>query len=574
MGRTLTTLLGVALGLAGIALVGGDGRPVPEIAPLAVPAPPVSARAPGPAPAADPGPVLHGGFEAVTPPTRHAPFGDAPHARSESPTSAPLALGRGVRAQLAVHVERPAGWPHVAGDLYALPPGHAGRNDSDRFPWTYWDSREDEVALLDLPDSGPWDVILDTPWGTASAHCVEAPDGRRTRTDLRWPAMASMAFRLVDVPPPGVQVELTIADAQNDMLWGYPGAGAAGEVEWRSPITSGRVLHTPALRLRRRYHVDASFQRTAAAKHPPLTIVPTVVTHPAGEPIPLRLVAAAFLTTAPQVPTQAPAHWGAWRPTIDLHIADAHGFVQTEALDITVEDGRIEVDHDDVQIAPGRVSVAWTGRGIRPGRLDDVQLAPGARGVVRPRIAWDREVAPPPIPRRLCTLRVEGVANGQLSIAAMLRNRHDEPDAWERDLDVVNGHLELSREYARSTSVMVYRGMGEASWPVRTDRPAPKPLRLHPAGHLVVVPDRAVHPDLGGLRLRRKDGGPTLTCSIDGGELRHASAHREVEAEPGLVLGPLPAGEHVFEVRLGLRRLPDATAVVRAHRVEVLRVRW
>ncbi|MDJ0976837.1 MAG: hypothetical protein QNJ98_20445 [Planctomycetota bacterium] len=461
----------------------------------------------------------------------------------------------------------PTGWRYVYGDLYALPAGMRGVNDSCRLPMVDVDTRDAGYAVLGLPDAGPWDIVLDTPCGMARKTNVRTPVGERTRVTLAWRAMRPLRFRFAPDMPAHTTANLTISDAQNETAYGWPGASAWGEVELRDTIVAGRTLTTWAVPRGRRYHVDARLERGTQV------VVPTVVTHGLRTPVVLRVTEAAMLSTEPRVPKTAPAHWRAWRPSFDLRITDAYGRVDTTELEITFEGGKLEVDDDYMQLAPGPVSIAWSGRGVRPGRIDGMELAPGASRTVRPEIAWDPSVAPPPTPRTQRTLRVHGLEHGEVTVAAMLTNRSDERDAWNKDVDVENGALRLADAYARATSVMVFRGMTHASWPVRTTGPRPKPLRLYPAGHLVVVPDVVIAPELGGLRLRRKDGGPMLLCSVDCGELKDASAERELDAEPGAVIGPWPEGEHVFEVWLGLRRLPDATAVVRAGHLDALHVR-
>ncbi len=79
--------------------------------------------------------------------------------------------------------------------------------------------------------------------------------------------------------------------------------------------------------------------------------------------------------------------------------------------------------------------------------------------------------------------------------------------------------------------------------------------------------------DAGGIEFRRADGGVLLGGYLmKGGRWELSEIGPPVPWAEDIVLGPLPAGTHVLEVRLGGARLPDATATVVAGETRPLRV--
>jgi hypothetical protein len=113
--------------------------------------------------------------------------------------------------------------------------------------------------------------------------------------------------------------------------------------------------------------------------------------------------------------------------------------------------------------------------------------------------------------------------------------------------------------------------------PFRASDPAPIPASgavrfvLRPAGFLLAAPEETFPEEFGRLRVRLPDGRPIPCC--EAGELQVGETQTEPTAWPGRLLGPFPEGTYAFEVRLGGVRLPDATATVKAGRIEVLRIR-
>ena len=117
--------------------------------------------------------------------------------------------------------------------------------------------------------------------------------------------------------------------------------------------------------------------------------------------------------------------------------------------------------------------------------------------------------------------------------------------------------------------VMAIQGADLASRPTAGPLPDGIDLMLEPAGHLCVVPDRLWDSEaMGELSIRRRDGMPIDFYTTEA----FARDRWVVVGEGGMLLGPLPAGTYPFEVRIGALRLADAVGLVRAGRVEMLRV--
>jgi hypothetical protein len=117
-------------------------------------------------------------------------------------------------------------------------------------------------------------------------------------------------------------------------------------------------------------------------------------------------------------------------------------------------------------------------------------------------------------------------------------------------------------------SAVAVLGPGLASDEVPVPESGAVVFDLRPAGLLLAAPDRILPGGMGRLTLRLPGGRP-IPVHRDGGTDFTGSV---VEVEPGMLLGPFPAGEWRFEVRLGRVRLPDAVAAARAGRIDVLRV--
>ena len=73
--------------------------------------------------------------------------------------------------------------------------------------------------------------------------------------------------------------------------------------------------------------------------------------------------------------------------------------------------------------------------------------------------------------------------------------------------------------------------------------------------------------------MRLPGGRPFFYSALSDWIVQVQGLYVEATAFPGALLGPLPEGTHTFQVRLGGVRLPDATATVKAGRLEILRIR-
>lgn len=524
--------------------------------------------------------VPGGGALRVTPRADVVPFGDDPAAPVPG---APVIGRRGVRAQARVQVALPPGWSGLEGELYALPAGHTGLDDLERVPHAEWEASDGTSRVLNLPHAGPWDILLRCPHATASRGAVRIPPGEAVDVELRWPPLASLPLRLdPEVPESlrGGHVRLVVRSAHDDDELAYPGIGARAPVEFTLRLEPGRTGRSPAIPTGHRYDLDATFRRadgTHASAHTPqgqgrFSILPTRVAH-GGDAHAVGVVHAARLELEARIAPDQLRPWGGWRPTLTYRITDAFGVPW-------VDDDQLRVDHEQVwqeaiSLPPGPATITWSGQGIRPGALTTEALRAGTTKRLQLPLVFETARPPPPPPQaRMRRVRIAGAPDTRVTVSAMLTTDAGHRTAWDGEFDIEGGVIELRRAYAEATVISAHHGMTHASWPVRLDRQQPPPLRMVPAGHVLLAPQVLVDAELGGLWIRRKDGGPMLTSQISGEELKVGEVDRVLRVEPGVIVGPLPEGEHTFELHLGLRRLPDVAARVSAGRIEVLPIDW
>lgn len=489
---------------------------------------------------------------------------------------------RGVRGSVRLLVDVPYGWPGLDGEVYALPAGHDSVPDLDRMPRVDWEPDASGTMRFGLPHAGPWDVYLKCPWATAFAFDVRADASEVTDVRLTWPALAPLILEIpADVPTPlrGGEVEITISDAREMTLHDYRGRNQDGCVEAEIRVPYGTAGRTPSLPTGRTYALhtvfydaDGGYASSALPKHHQgLELTPSRVAHTGRVTHELDIAEAALLDFMPWPTTAPPAHWGTWLPRLDVHITASDGSVYEAGGTLRP---KLRVQWATVvRVVPGTMVVRWSGHGLH-GSKRTITIDAGERKRLTPLIEYTPSAAPPPPKRGTRVVPVAGSSEGRVTIAAMLTTDDGFVTAWDHDIAIEDGALELRRAYARSTSISIYRGMTEASWPVRLTVPRPKPLRLLPAGHLVLVPEVAVDSELGGLWIERADGGPIVSSRLSSGRLTAGSVERSLAVLPGDILGPLPEGEHVFRVRLGTRRLEDIKATVRAGKIDVLRITW
>jgi hypothetical protein len=307
-----------------------------------------------------------------------------------------------------------------------------------------------------------------------------------------------------------------------------------------------------------------------------------------GETVTLRFGPPAELTlavrTEPPLPIRTILH-------LELHVEQG-GRTERHGLRVGASDDRerAEIRHT-FQAAPGAATLRWR-RGtpdvagaevaFAPGGPLDVVLEAGKPVEVPLTLAIDAGPALAALagrgPVRLEPRGPGGAAvprDGIVVIAFRVSGAEGDVDEWGRwDGFPEEGPVELEAESREEWTHLLVAG-----GPHLVGEPRPFPgteivtVDLRPAGYLVVVPDALPPPGSGALTLRRAGGSPIPLVDLEAdGSWELDSFATAVPVTAGVVVGPLPEGEHHFEALLGGVRVGEASATVRAGRVEVLRV--
>jgi hypothetical protein len=260
----------------------------------------------------------------------------------------------------------------------------------------------------------------------------------------------------------------------------------------------------------------------------------------------------------------------------------------------------IEACHPYLLCPPGPARVEWRGSGILPGSLA-VDLREGESN----RLDLLLEAAPDAVVpvREPVRVVMEGIPPGpdagdhrSFAFSSVLPRA---PGRTPATMDAAFGpgeDLVLEGEWRGVRDAVVRSGEWLVSRPLEVPTEGDWRVRLEPAGYLLVVPDTLIPVELGALQIHSREGWMYTgrvedTCEdiIETGDTRRTRVRTEGHDRPdgggldllyadrtrngaGVLLGPFPEGTCTFEVRLGGVRLPDATATVKAGRIEVLRI--
>ncbi|MCC7138408.1 MAG: hypothetical protein IT460_08295 [Planctomycetes bacterium] len=214
---------------------------------------------------------------------------------------------------------------------------------------------------------------------------------------------------------------------------------------------------------------------------------------------------------------------------------------------------------------PGTYRLTWSGAGVAPG---EASVTLGAGEAVTTDVVLRHDAAAgadDELPVDVGRAVVAGATVVAAGLDGTGPQATERTDVWQAPRGV------LGLGWRRASAVFAWCGD-------RVSRAAPPPASgewrpaLETGGFVAIVPDPSPDPALGGLTVRRTDGGMLLRRQSDvpGG----AVASREQAVDPGSLLGPFPPGEVVLEARFAGATLPPASLVVRAGRVTTWTLRW
>jgi hypothetical protein len=211
--------------------------------------------------------------------------------------------------------------------------------------------------------------------------------------------------------------------------------------------------------------------------------------------------------------------------------------------------------------SPGPARLRWEGEGVLPGKLEEITLP--ERGLKEVSVVLRPDPDSRPLVENL-ELRLEGEVERDEEI--LVHGRLEDENLEE--MFEVGGDTVLDRTWRQADRLIVRVG-GLISDALVPPERGPLEVPLRPGGYLVVVPEAVIREEMGDLVIRRADGLPFLVS-----EYVDESAELVVEAiaTVGMLVGPLPEGECVFEARLGRARLRDARVRVRGGGIGVLRI--
>lgn len=528
-------------------------------------------------------------------------------------------------ASILVTVLEPEGRPvQGGGTVYALSPGEPGTDDAEDLCRA--EVAEDGTARLRLPGAGTYDVGARTAWGTTLAQDVRVPQGDAATLDLRLSGDAPV--RVVCEPPWPPPVESPILRVS---LWtagegfvDHPGRGQALSRGSEIDVGSDGTGTSPLLPSGASFSVSATFFETglqlfadneegrrtpAAQKSLRYLPVPDRETVRPGETVRIRLQPVAVLVVEAEGEPWVPEGTDP-RRAVGLRVEFSQGESRTLATLPVAGAAWKELFGERkgkpaVPFRPrllfrgesGPCRLEWSGQGIRSGERDDVVLRAGE--IVHGTIAFqadssgrekptpdygnepgDGEPVPEPEP---LPIAIDGLPGDRQAMVYLLaRDEEGEVDEYSE--------VTQTGEETGAPSSVEFTGVPRAGAvavavapPDLASDPVPVPaagslrIALRPGGLLLVAPEEAYPTEFGRLRVRPADGRPFLIWEDDQRGTAEGPAEfaetGEAVVSAGAVLGPFPEGRIMFQVRLGGVRLPDATATVKAGRIEVLRIR-
>ena len=540
----------------------------------------------------------------------------APASPGEGPSPPPGEVPAGAAppapASLRVTVFNPDGTRADGGTVYALSPGEKGldgEEDNCRAA-----VGEDGTALLVLPLAGIYDVGYVFDARAVLAEDVRVPAGDGATLTLRLPGDTPIHARCDPPwPPPGVvdpRVVVFLAGPEEGTVR-HPGRGQrayegdAIEIDSEGAGTSGLLPSG------RTYSVSAAVQETypqflSTKEEDRRTPMPqhsirfvAVPDHDTAKPgdtvrVGVRPVAPLVVDIAGDPRPTGP---GSKENAIFARVTFVQGATRlelTQGFAGPREEGAL---HPRLLFTgeAGPCRLEWTGYspGIREGAKTDIVLRagefnecaitiegdPGAAATPVPPVQAETAPADPGPEVAAFEVTVEGLpAGGTVHLLGIGRDEEGRETGGQVSTDFDEGRvhgvhaMELGEDWRAFTTITAATSPFLLSEPVAVPRAGPVTLVLRPAGLLMVAPAEVWPASFGRLRLRLADGRPILRSRISEGEMEFFDASPDAAVSAGDLLGPLPEGTIAFQVRLGGVRLPDATATVRAGRIEVLRI--
>ncbi|MCI0342185.1 MAG: hypothetical protein L0216_13750 [Planctomycetales bacterium] len=219
---------------------------------------------------------------------------------------------------------------------------------------------------------------------------------------------------------------------------------------------------------------------------------------------------------------------------------------------------------------PGPARLSWEGRGIRPGRIEDIVLVEG-RDVER-EVALEPGAAAGEEPAArdssapgAVRVHVEGVPEGsrgdaEAGILAAWLDEDGDPVEERWDVDLEDPEHDFGRAWAHVKRAVLIVDSTHASEPFAVVPGAEVRVAVRRGGLLVVVPEAQYERALGTISVEREDGIPIPVH--DGEVARDPDPKLRAAVRPGTILGPFAPGTIRFRVRVGGVPLPETTATV------------
>ena len=496
--------------------------------------------------------------------------------------------------RLRVSLRAPQHWRNGA-IVYALPAGVPGTEDDWSFPHA-WAEGGNTVDML-LPGPGPWDIVLRSQYGAAVRTDVDASTDGEIEVEAKGPEPVRFEYEGPTATPHQLQnTHVSLHRWQRDAVT-YPG---------RDQVTATQ-LHVKLDAQGRGQSKAVSARGSFAVRIPPtpsrsgsgtdglfeLVADPQRVT--AGETVRLRERPLGFVQVHVRLEGDAPARL---QPTKAKNIKETalYGRLEGAPSQQRARYGRIPLDESGVPrdevlmwpLPPGRYKIEY---GIGPLFESRTTTLEVEADEVHPLDIVLHSVAAKPNGGQ--PARTAGEEQGAIEVPVEfhgIRPRRSLVACYE----VWQGE-EWSRQHRRLSLTadkrLVFRAEGKVRnlWflagPDRAsaaftpvDRQALR-VEMRAAGFLVTVPTRIPDERLGGLSLRRTDRTPVPQVDLDdmsGEDWATGDYYIEFSPQalvgPRWTLGPLPVGNHAFDVLLGGVAIARVHGTVREGRISVLQV--
>jgi hypothetical protein len=479
------------------------------------------------------------------------------------------ALGLSERGWIEVRATYPDGSPLTDGTAYALPARGRGVDDPSDCPTA---EIEETGARIPIEIPGLYDVGVRYELLAGMRTDVRVRAGTTIRVEIVLPPAAPVVVRVDggDLAWKGLQGSVLLRSSEEEAV-GFPGRNDLPSLYDSITVREPGQVESEPVPVGRRLAVSTYLQESvedpeqSRVHRQPIF---SLRTHPSATLVPDRLVirAGEELRISP-----APVGLLAWRFSPDQLLRD-----RPVRATVHVRDGEREYDvtrwtsgreASDLLVTSQEIHLAWTGPGLVAGE-ERIQVPLGRR--VERDIAV-RSIADAWIPVDLSGTPENPGTGESLRFFAALEARASSEQVDSYDHDAEEGRPPaLPPAWRSAVSLVASLGEGLASDPVVPPSSGGVGLAFRPAGSVVVLVDRDVDPNAGSLTVSLPDGRPLLSTNGDGYPSPIGVVAR---VQPGTRIGPLPEGEHVFQVRIGGAPLPDVQVRVRAGRIVPLHIR-